>query len=32
LEAVVAGNRTDYKFTGRDRVLIVDNPTQANAA
>jgi hypothetical protein len=28
LEAVVAGNRTDYKFTGRDRVQVVDNSTQ----
>ena len=32
LEAVVAGNRTDYKFTARDRVQIVDNPTQEPVA
>jgi hypothetical protein len=31
LEAVVAGSRTDYKFTGRDRVQIIDNPTQEAA-
>jgi hypothetical protein len=26
LEAVVAGSRTDYRFTGRERVQIIDNP------
>jgi alkylhydroperoxidase/carboxymuconolactone decarboxylase family protein YurZ len=32
VEAVVAGNRTDYKFTGRDRVQIVDNPIEEAAS